>query len=453
MAKPIVIIGAGITGIVTGYLLQKLDPDVELAFYDAGPEPTFPHAGVINHYGATLGHSRDARHFTGTEGLSFQNPVHTELLFEMASSDGAGWQAIPEDDLTDRERNWREECLDRYRRHVKPEYNPYDAMYTALNYGGMAGWDLLAALNPELLKFKVSDNGVHVAFGSMQEMQADLKSETTFNPWQATDTVQIASLESITPRAAELLQVQTIHPQLLRVPGQAWKIKSLWQYVYKELSAKPTVRFHWGTPITTLGSLPAAEAYVWAAGSAYVTPDIYVKHGRVQGIGGWWTTLPNPGFTAPFKFSAPQPSGYINFTPVDDVLHISGGFSWVGEREYSEAEQLLQPAKEQFIKALASFLTMPEQQIRQSNFGCCIRPTTPTGLPDIKTHTLNNKPHITISGAGKAGATEAPLLAMHVATELGFGNEISSLVKGHAQAFKQEIIQQGLAVLHSGLEP
>jgi hypothetical protein len=311
MVKSVTIVGAGITGVVTGYLLQKLNPDIELTFYDAGPEPlSSGTVSTMNHYGATLGHSRDSRHFTGTEGLSFQNPVHTELLFQMASDHEPGWQTIPESELTERERRWREECLDRYNRHVKPEHNPYDVMYTTLNYGGMAGWDLLAAFNPGLAEFKLPNNDVYVTFKNSQEMQADLRSETAFNPWQAADAVRLVPLENIAPKPAELLQLQAIHPQLLRVPGQAWKIKSLWQHLYKELSVKSMVQFYWDAPVTTLKSLPGADAYVWAAGSAYVTPDMYVKHGRVQGIGGWWTTLLNPGFTAPFKFSAPQPSGY-----------------------------------------------------------------------------------------------------------------------------------------------
>jgi hypothetical protein len=74
-------------------------------------------------------------------------------------------------------------------------------------------------------------------------------------------------------------------------------------------------------------------------------------------------------------------------------------------------------------------------------------------LPDVKTHILNGKPHVTISGAGKAGATEAPLLAMHVATELDLGGELEVLTNSHIQAPKQETIQQGLALLKTGLEP
>lgn len=457
MAQSVVIIGAGITGIMAGYLIDKLHPETEITFFDAGPAPRFgtSEKSSEEHHGATLGKGRNARHFTGTEGLSFQNPIHTKLLFEPANADGPGWLAINEADLSPREQNWRGECIQRYRDHVKPENNPYDFMYTQLNYGGMAAWSLLVSLAPELGEFRISADDVYVTFSTEAELQADLTTESAFNPWQVESAVELADLTRLHPHPELAIATDRLSKQVLRVPGESWSIQSLWQHLYTGLGRTSEVKFKWSSPLHSLDSLPLADAYVWAAGSADVTPEIYSDHGRVQGVGGWWVTLPNPGFVTPFKFSAPQPSGYINFTPSPggQEMYVSGGFGWVGERGYEEAKNLLQPAKEQLIRILSAYLRIPHEQMARYDFQCCIRPTTPTGLPDVKTHSISGKPHITLSGAGKAGATQASILALHVASELGLSDQLKSILSNYEVSEKTRSIQSGLSLLKNGFEP
>lgn len=445
------IIGAGITGIVAGYTLHTISPDIPIHFVDAGPDPLSADAG--QHHGTTLGSSRDARHFTGTEGLSFQNPTHTRLLYEEASVDGAGWQTIPEKQLTARERTWRIECRDRYERHVTPSSNPYDEMYTALNYGGMAAWRLLTALNPALAQYRTHEDGIYVAFSTQAELDADFRIETEANPHQNEIPVIIKELDAIHSQPEAVLATESLAKQVLRVPGEAWRIKSLWQHLYHELRAKPTVRFDWNTHIRQYKELPVADNYIWANGSGYAAPNIIDIYGRAQGVGGWWLSLPNPGFQVPFKVSAPQPSGYMNFTPDDNLLHISGGFGWTGKRGFQEASKLLEPARQHFLRDTAHVLGMSVTALAAYEVGCCLRPTTPTGLPDLTNVYSHVGHHITLSGAGKAGATQAPILGLYVASKIAGYSQVEELIDSFVDISSQPVIKEALALAHAGFEP
>ncbi len=448
MKKKIVIVGAGISGIMAAYVLRLFDLQVELIIIDAGSSPEL---GL--HHGATLGPGRNTRHFTGTEGLSFQNPVHTKLLFEKTSDTSEGWQAIPEHELTQREKNWRKECVDRYVRDVTPEHNPYDVMYTKLNYGGMAAWEFLTEMQPQLGINQINKDHVYVAFADETSLLKDFASETLFNPFQDENPVAQVNLAQIHDNPAGVLAMDTIYSQLLQLPGSTWRIQSMWKYIYEFLSKDLLTKFIWDFSVKSTESLPKADAYVWANGCGCIVPDICKEYGRVQGIGGWWITVPNPGFRAPFKFSAPQPSGYINFTPDGDSLIISGGFGWIGERYYEEVEQLLEPARQHLLEDVSSLLKMSTDTFKKFNFEWCIRPTTPTGLPDIAIHTIGDAKHIMISGAGKAGSTQASILALFVAQQLVSDSKLQTTLENYNNQKNRKVIQSGLDLLNRGLEP
>jgi len=444
----VAVIGTGITGLVAGYALHAVSPETEITFIDAGPEP-FSEA-ALDHRGATLGQSRDARQFTGTEGLSFQNPVHTRLIGEQASPKGPGWQTIPEEELTEREQAWRAELVSRYHADISTDHNPYDAMYTTLNYGGMAAWQLLTSLNPALAQYRTYDRGTFVTFASQAELEADFDTETAANPQQSEFPVRTAELSELHAKPETALAGVT--EQALLVPGQAWRIRSVWHQLYGELVRSPSIHFEWDQPVTEHAALPDADSYVWAAGSGYSLPEFYEQNSRVQGIGGWWLTLPNPGFKVPFKFSAPQPTGYMNFTPVREALHISGGFGWIGERSHDEAVGLLEPAKQQFLGHVGDLLGKSRAELADYDLGCCIRPTTPTGLPDIGEVVLGGKRHIMLSGAGKAGATQASILGLHAAAEIAGHDKTDMLINRHGQGTGKTLVQRALAQARAGLE-
>jgi hypothetical protein len=442
MPKKVIIIGAGLTGLVTGYVLNKFGNIGSITFVDAAPSPkestdTF----FEGHTGATLGHGCDARHFTGTEGLSLQNPVHTKLLFESSSS--GGWCSIEESGLTEREKAWREECIERYKT-ANPSKIPYDDTYTILNYAGMESWNLLRSLDQTLDEFLISPRDIYVAFQTKEAMQNDFESESSFNRLK-NDNI------SIVEQGILGAPIHATHSELLRVPGSTWRIQSVWKYFYRKLSNEPNVHFEWNRMIEE--ELPDGDAYVWAIGSTHNVPELYRKKSRVQGLGGAWIQIKNPGFKESFKISAPHPSGYINFTPDGEVLSISGGFGWIGERNFQEAEKLLKPVEQKLIEHVSMFLAIPKDELKKHARGFCIRPATPTCLPDIQNFFLNGKQHIMISGGGKAGATQAPLLALHVAQNLGIDTGTPLTEYARTSPDSAKIVATALQLLKKGLEP
>ena len=295
MPQRVVIVGAGITGLTCAYVLNLFSPKLAITLIDAGPEPQFASENTFlkGHFGATLGHGRDSRHFTGTEGLSFQNPVHTKLLYESANEQSAGWRTIQEKDLTIREKRWRQECVDRYQKHVTPKYNPYDDMYALLNYGGMEAWSFLASLDSALARFRISSDYVYVAFEDEHAIQSDFESESHFNPFNSVikSRIFLAKTNVLHDRLAKVFATNRIYPKLLRVPGSSWRIQSVWKHFYELLREKSNVTFKWDSPITRVKLLPNASVYVWATGSTHTAPDIYKDNGRVQGIGGIWLSI------------------------------------------------------------------------------------------------------------------------------------------------------------------
>lgn len=453
----VIIVGAGITGLTCAYALNFFNPKLSITVIDAGPEPQFDsgEAFLKGHFGATLGHGRDSRHFTGTEGLSFQNPLHTKLLYEIANKQSSGWCTIPEKNLTIREKLWRKECVDRYQKLVTPGHNPYDDMYAVLNYGGLEAWSFLASIDSDLAKFRMSSDYVYVAFEDEQAMRADFESESRLNPFNSDvkSRVSLVEMNVLHDKPGKVLATDRIYPKLLRVPGASWRIQSVWKHFYSLLLKKSSVTFKWDILVESAKLLPDASVYIWAAGSTHKSPDIYTDHGRVQGIGGWWLSIPNQGFRAPFKISAPQPSGYINFTPDGKLMHISGGFGWVGERGFQESSELLKPTKEHLIKHLSLFLKVPKATLKGYGAGCCIRPTTPTGLPDMRAFSYGGRKHIMISGAGKAGATQSPLLSLYVARSLGLDIDAKLQAYGAKFATSEKVIERGLNLLAKGFEP
>lgn len=443
MKKNIVIVGSGITGILTAYVITQLKDSVNIHLIDAGPDPLVEYSREKNnHYGTTLGKSRGVRHLTGTEGLSFQNPIHTELIRKPAAKDRTGWQAIPNNELTIREELWRNELELSYSKLVPPGQNPFDQIYTTLNYAGMLGWKLLKTW-AKTFNANIQHENIGVVLSTSEELRYEYASETFYN-LDSENSIELKNLSSYHEKASTIFKLENISNQILQVPGSTIDVKKVWSDLYAHLRSKKEVKFSWDSQIINQQDLPDADSYIWTAGVGYATPDIYRASSKVQGVGGCWATINNPGITSPFKFSAPQPSGFLNFTPENNFLHISGGFGWTGERTFPESELLLNSVKTNFLKSIQKILNLSESELTNTAIDFCLRPTTPTGLPDVK-WVGNN---LMLSGAGKAGTTQAPILALYAAAEIGLGTELQSLTM---QANKQQkaLIKDAFTLLDS----
>lgn len=192
------------------------------------------------------------------------------------------------------------------------------------------------------------------------------------------------------------------------------RVKSLALSLIQMLESKPQVSFHWDKIIEDSTSLNS-NVIIWTVGSTHKQPAEYESQ-YIQGIVGCWATIHNPGYTKPFKIAAPVPSAYINLTPDAQSLHVSGGFGWLGSStEKSEVERLAEPVAHHLIKQIHKFLDV---KVRLSDIEYCIRPSTPNGLPLMKTENRGNKKHIFISGSSKSGTTHAPILSQYVLDQI-----------------------------------
>ncbi len=133
---------------------------------------------------------------------------------------------------------------------------------------------------------------------------------------------------------------------------------------------------------------------------------------RMQGILGCWADIPNPGVTQACKILGPEPVNFINVTPVDDRLLVSGGYAFVGNRNLQTAAQLSAPTIAAFNNEVERWLGVTP---KAGHTATCIRPSFPSGVPDFSYEELSGVLVIHNMGQAAGGFTQAPLGARDVA--------------------------------------
>ena len=394
MSKSISIIGSGINGLLTAFYISNSDPEISITIYEADSHP----ANESGQKGTTLG-SKDARHITGSESICFESSVHHQALRNYPSSIQPGWLLKDESKLSSNELMWRDKFEKLYT-HNKG-VTELDYAHAELNYKGLKAWHDLASKYPKIERHFLTQDVVRVYFESRSSLLDDFKMECDFSDryYPIQKVIQSGGLDILNTYKSHLL-----------VPGMSVQIKSLALELIDILERSPKVNFHWNTVIEDSTRLDT-DAIIWTAGATHQQPLEY-KEMYIQGIVGCWATVKNPGFTKPFKIAAPIPSAYMNLTPDGDTLHISGGFGWVGATtDKSEVEQLAKPVARHLIEQIHKFLDI-DVSIEEIEY--CIRPSTPSGLPLMKTVVKDSKKHIYISGSSKSGTTHAPILSEYV---------------------------------------
>jgi hypothetical protein len=411
--KSLSIIGSGIVGLVTATMIKQMVPELDINIFDAGGDPR--KSSVV---GTTFGQGRDARHFSGSESLSFQNPIHARAmrLYPGQSKKWAGWRLIPESELTTNERRWRSNSTHRFVDIGHENLNFYDDLHAQFNYAGIGLWKVLGKQHKYISKYKISDGPMSVYFLTKNNFDDDVISETDFLQQFGPESGQVKVLKgtNYSVHFKKLAKKKYIFPKALQLPGASWRIRSLGLKLIDDLENQGVI-FHWNKEINDTDKLND-EVVIWTVGTTHKVPEIYKKHTLIQGIAGCWITIPNRGFTKPFKISVPQPTGYINFTPDGEVIHISGGFGWVGERPYSEAIELMEPIIKHFKQMVSRYFGVKIK--KNLPVGICIRPSSPTGLPDARTVIMNKKKNIILTGSSKSGSTQSPLLALYALSKI-----------------------------------
>lgn len=398
MIKSVAIIGAGINGLLTAFLISEKYPGAHIEVYDADKHP----ATTAHHTSVTHG-SRDARHITGSESIGFESSIHKDALRNTPEHRISGWLLKDEGQLTPKEKKWRKKFEATY--VGSDSLNELDFAHAKLNYRGLTAWRKLAKEYPFIEKYILTDDGVDVYFMVKSAFEDDLAMETEFcNRYFCASQVKVAQNQDF----------DSLYSKKLVVPGISIKVKSLAIDLLNRLGENTSVSFRWGSTVKDATQLEA-KTIVWTSGVTHKQPIEYLEH-DVQGIVGCWATIPNQGYKIPFKIATPAPSAYINFTPDGNELHISGGFGWTGEYVSGSSIRLLaKPIAEDFIKQINRYLST---NITVESVDYCTRPSTPTGQPLLLTESSHGKKNIFITGSAKSGTTHAPVLSEYVLEQI-----------------------------------
>lgn len=397
MIKHIAVVGAGINGLLTAFLIAEKCP-VSIDIYDAEKHPT----KSADHKGVTHG-SRDARHITGSESICFESSIHKLALRRSPEHSEVGWLLKRENKLTPKEKRWRELFEESYIGVKSP--TKLDFAHAKLNYQGMKAWIELTQKYPFINDHIINSDGVEVYFQDKMSFDADLAMETEFCRRYFNESKVLQAQNEI---------LDKLYDKKIIVPGFGIRLKSLAQELIKKLEANPKVSFHWEETVVSSGQLQA-DLVVWTSGVTHVQPKEYNEY-NVQGIVGCWATVPNRGFDVPFKIAAPVPSAYMNLTPDGKDLHVSGGFGWTGEyADISDIKPIAKPVAKHFVNHVNNYLGT---SLTTKDVDYCIRPSTPTGQPLLLTKRADGKTHVYVSGSAKSGTTHAPILSEFVLSHL-----------------------------------
>jgi len=398
MLKSVAIVGAGINGLLTAFLLTENYPDLHIDVYDAEKRPS----STSRHRGVTYG-SRDARHITGSESIGYESSIHKDALRNTPKHSVAGWLLKDEASLTLKEKQWRERFEGTY--VGSDGLNNLDFAHAELNYKGLAAWNDLIRKYPFMSSYVLSRDGVDVYFTDKASFDDDLVMEAEFcERYFKAGTVQ----------ARQNDELKSLYSKKLVVPGLTIRVMSLATDLLERLEIDTNVRLHWESTIAN-GDKLNNQVIIWSAGVTHTQPTEYQEH-DVQGVVGCWVTIPNRGYHQPFKIAAPPPSAYMNFTPDGSQLHVSGGFGWTGEyTEGSIINEIAAPLAEHFVGQINKYL---DANVKTEDVDYCVRASTTTGQPVQLTKTSHGKRNIFITGSGKSGTTHAPVLSEYVLKQI-----------------------------------
>jgi hypothetical protein len=398
MVKTVAVVGAGINGLLAAFLITENYPDLHVNVYDADKHPS----NTTDHKSVTHG-SKDARHITGSESIGFESSIHKDALRNHPKHDTAGWLLKDDGELTPKELQWRRMFETTYA--GSGVLNDLDFAHAELNYKGLMAWNELAKKYPFIGSHIITNDGVDVYFQDQTAFEDDLAMETEFcRRYFRSEQVQAAQNETFA----------SLYSKKLVVPGITIRVKSLAIDLLNRLEGSKKVRFHWEETVKSAAQLQD-DVVIWTSGITHVQPVEYQTHG-VQGIVGCWVTIPNQGYAKPFKIAASAPSAYINFTPDNNDLHISGGFGWTGEyTDISTVRTIAKPVAEHFVEQINHYLGT---NIATEDVDYCVRASTPTGQPLLLTKYNHEKVNIYVTGSAKSGTTHAPILSEYALNSL-----------------------------------
>jgi glycine/D-amino acid oxidase-like deaminating enzyme len=388
--KHLLIIGAGITGLLTALRLHK---DYKLTIIDSGLDPR-----INNHLGGATYSGLDARHISITETAPWTTESRHKLI--LTESRDGGWLCIPKDDLNDFEKQWISEFQKIASNSDAHKINTSSVI--DLNRQGILEWEKLGK-EYDFLKPIPDESVMPIICRSKEDLLDEFNFESSLdNRVKLHDGIELP--QSLSPLNSRLNNLGKLG--FFTLYGRSYQIKTICKNLITYLESQK-VSFKWNEYF----SKTDADLIIWCSG---VTPEtsLFLRQFNILlgGVIGCWVAIDNPGITQACKIYGPEPVNYINVTPIGSKLLMSGGYGFVGSRPYDESIKLAEPIMEAMVSEVKKWL--PDSKIKEKAF--CIRPATPSGIPTLFRNALNKTPIIFAVGHGAGGFTQASYTAKRV---------------------------------------
>jgi glycine/D-amino acid oxidase-like deaminating enzyme len=433
----VLVVGSGPLGLFTAYELLKQGR--KALVIDAGPDPR-SQPELKHHFGATYS-GMDARHISITETGPWTYVDRADLI-QRSPADG-GWQAIPTELLSQNELRWQHEFVEACN---DPESTARNArLVYELNRAGMLGWRLLESELPEIVRPINDKRELLILCGDAVAYQDEYGAERALDPSHVHSSIPSSDFGGL----SEMIRRGDAHGFF--VAGSAYNAKTLCAKLISFLESNG-VSFRWNEKIGITGVeagargpdksfvtdpqdslIKKAAAVIYCTGTSAGT-DRYTGESAPQGVLGCWVKIPNPGIASPFKILDvnPEPVNFINGTPHDDVLYLSGGYAWVGTRKLGDVREFVQPTMDALIRQVEDWFGV---EVDAAQTEMCIRPAYPTGVPRCSWEKAYawSFPILVNRGHAAGGFTQAPFMAKNAVAQLSIGpngaelQDISSL--------------------------
>ncbi len=403
------IVGAGIVGLLIAYRANREHDFGQIRVFDEGPDPR--HERQFGHvFGATYS-GMDARHVSLTETGPWTVPHRAELIVRSAAK--GGWNCLDARALSSTEHAWLKEFQDIAR--SPSGHSDNSDLVMGINRAGLSEWARLQDELPEVFRPISGLGRLPIVCANEEDLRSEHEAEYELDPINVT--------EATTDLAPEVDQLQAKQEEgviygAFLVAGNAYNVRTLCAKLIEWLEARG-VQFHWNTRVDVdpqLSDLPQGDV-ILAAGVSTRSLSYLAESGLLlQGVMGCWTRIPNQGYLHPFKVLAKEPVNFINATPSSDSLILSGGYGWVGEHEYAEAQHLGEPICEAFMDEVDRFFLPTGRRRTPRETAICIRPALPSGVSAVRQITsLTPGRRIFVSiGHAAGGFTQAPEVARRV---------------------------------------
>jgi hypothetical protein len=388
-------------------------PARDIVVFEEGPDPRSL-SDLWHRFGATYS-GLDARHVSLTETGPWTS--HERLpLMHRRSADG-GWNCLTDVQLTAGEEHWLQEFIATAEQPALHAAN-YNIV-ADLNREGLDAWRCLSAMHPELFSPTETSGCLHIVCANSDDLANEQRAEHELDPENVSSPYQSLP-DSLAPLERQF-SAGVLYGSFT-VAGMAYRVKTLCVRLITHLETVGVIfnwnhRANWDTDDYSL--LGADE--IWAGGVSTTTSAFLADNGvLLQGVAGCWIALPNPGLTESFKIFGPEPVNFINATPVGPMVLLSGGYGWMGQRPYPEVEALARPLRVKFEESVARFFCKAGESLPQDlPRGLCLRPSLPSGVPEIRMLSrTGDLRRILCVGHAAGGFTQAPAVAKQVAMHL-----------------------------------